>query len=82
MTLPTALRREAKEPTTDHSPAIQLLTVDEVAALLKVSRAWVYEHTRKRGRNDDSLPHIKLGKFVRFDPRLVREFLARRTRTA
>lgn len=28
------------------------------------------------------LPHVKLGKFVRFDQRLVREFLARRTRTA
>ena len=27
----------------------ELLTVDEVAALLKVSRSWVYEHTRRRG---------------------------------
>ena len=26
----------------------QLWTVDEVAALLKVSRSWVYEHTRAR----------------------------------
>ena len=28
---------------------IELLTVDEVAALLKVSKSWVYEHTRSRG---------------------------------
>ncbi len=61
---------------------IELLTADEVATMLKVSKSWVYEHTRKRGRRDDPLPHVKLGKFVRFDPRLVREFLARRTRTA
>jgi excisionase family DNA binding protein len=80
MTLPTAPRREANEPTTQ--PAIELLTVDEVAALLKVSRSWVYEHTRRRGLKDDQLPHVKLGKFVRFDPRLVREFLASRSRTA
>jgi excisionase family DNA binding protein len=80
MTLPAPPRRESNEPTTQ--PAIELLTVDEVAALLKVSRSWVYEHTRKRGRKDDQLPHLKLGKFVRFDPRLVRAFLARRTRTA
>ena len=82
MTLPAAPRREPKESTTEHAPTIELLTVDEVAALLKVSRSWVYEHTRRRGRKDDALPHVKLGKFVRFDPRLVREFLARRTRTA
>jgi excisionase family DNA binding protein len=81
MTLPAAPRHEAKEPTTGPTPAIELLTVDEVAALLKVSRSWVYEHTRRRGRKDDQLPHLKLGKFVRFDPRLVREFLARRSRT-
>jgi hypothetical protein len=28
---------------------LTLLTVDEVAALLKVSKSWVYEHTRARG---------------------------------
>ena len=82
MTLPAAPNREDKDQTTQPTPAIELLTVDEVAALLKVCRSWVYEHTRRRGRKDDALPHVKLGKFLRFDPRLVREFLARRTRTA
>ena len=28
----------------------ELLTVDDVAALLKVSKSWVYEHTRSRGK--------------------------------
>ena len=32
----------------------ELLTVEDVAALLKVSRSWVYEHTRSRGRREQS----------------------------
>src|SRR5207249_10984846 len=45
----------------------ELLTVEEVAQLLKVSRSWVYEHTRLRGTpRSERLPHIKLGKYVRF----------------
>ena len=27
----------------------ELLTVEELATVLKVSRSWVYEHTRSRG---------------------------------
>ncbi len=58
----------------------ELLTVDEVASLLKVSKSWVYEHTRARGiPHGDRLPHVKIGKYVRFDPRVVRAFLDRRT---
>ena len=61
----------------------ELLTVDEVAALLKVSRNWVYEHTRKRSTpRSGRLPHVKVGKYVRFEPRAVREFLARLSRIA
>ena len=55
-------------------------TVAEVAALLKVNRSWVYEHTRLCGKpRSDRLPHIKLGKYVRFDPHVVRAFLDRQT---
>ena len=57
-----------------------LLTADDVAAMLKVSRSWVYEHTRLRGARGSGLPFIKVGKYVRFDPRRIREFLANRTR--
>jgi excisionase family DNA binding protein len=58
----------------------ELLTVADVAALLKVSKGWVYEHTRGRGTpRSERLPHIKIGKYVRFDPQLVRAFLERRT---
>jgi predicted DNA-binding transcriptional regulator AlpA len=61
----------------------ELLTVEDVAALLKVSRSWVYEHTRSRGTaRTERLPYIKIGKYKRFDPRSVREFLLRRSKIA
>ena len=60
----------------------ELLTADEVAALLKVSRSWVYEHSRsKHAARSDRLPHIKIGKYVRFEPSAVRAFLQRKCRT-
>jgi excisionase family DNA binding protein len=60
----------------------ELLTVDDVAALLKVSKSWVYEHTRARGRSQaEQLPHIKVGKYVRFEPAALRRFIEKRCRT-
>jgi excisionase family DNA binding protein len=59
----------------------ELLTVEDVARLLKVSRSWVYEHTRSRGTaRAERLPFIKIGKYKRFDPNAVREFLLRRSK--
>ena len=73
----TATPPEQEDPS---SQLFELLTVADVAALLKVSRSWVYEHTRARSApRCDRLPHIKIGKYVRFDPQLVRAFLDRRT---
>lgn len=58
-----------------------LLTVDDVAALLKVSKSWVYEHTRARATpSQDRLPHIRVGKYLRFDAQAVRTFLGRHAR--
>ena len=59
---------------------LDLLTVEDVAALLKVNKSWVYEHTRTRGApRSDRLPCIKIGKYLRFDPQLLRAFLDPRT---
>ena len=59
----------------------ELLTVDDVAALLKVSKSWVYEHTRGRGTpHAERLPHIKIGKYVRFEASAVRDFLKNKCR--
>jgi excisionase family DNA binding protein len=58
-----------------HEDLDALLTVEEVASLLKVPPSWVYERTRQRGLR--RLPFIKLGKYVRFEPAAVRAFLVR-----
>jgi excisionase family DNA binding protein len=41
-----------------------LLTVEEVAALLKVPPSWIYEHTRRRTKG--RIPGFRLGKYWRF----------------
>lgn len=38
-----------------------LLTAEEVAALLRVTPAWVYAETRQH-----RIPHIRLGRYVRY----------------
>jgi excisionase family DNA binding protein len=43
---------------------VRLLTVQEVAELLRVPVSWVYDRTRLRG--SERLPHIKVGKYLRF----------------
>ncbi len=50
-----------------------LLTVQEVAALLRVPVSWVYERTRRRG--NERLPHVKVGKYVRFRPCEIQAYL-------
>ena len=44
------------------------LTIDEAAALIRVPKSWLYERTRT-----NTVPHVKLGKYLRFDQE---EFLA------
>ena len=42
-----------------------IMTVDEVAAMLKVTPGWVHEKCRRRSRNP--LPCFRPGKYLRFD---------------
>jgi len=58
----------------------ELLTVNEVAALLKVRKSWIYERTRCRG--PARLPFIKLGKYLRFEEKQVMAFLQRNRKWA
>jgi excisionase family DNA binding protein len=62
--LPTS-SANSREKQRDHSfDKNELLTVKEVAALLRVPISWVYDRTRKRSL--DRLPGIRLGKYWRF----------------
>lgn len=53
----------------------RLLTVDEVAALLNVPRRWVYR--RVALKPPDGIPHVKVGKYVRFLESDLRDYLER-----
>jgi excisionase family DNA binding protein len=57
------------------APAEDLLTIEEVAALLRVPRSWIYAHTKRKSRL--RLPHVKLGKYVRFSKAAILEFIHR-----
>jgi len=51
----------------------ELLTVSEIAEVLRVPVSWVYERTRRR--RCEKMPHIKLGKYLRFESKAVRIWL-------
>lgn len=48
-----------------------LLTVNELAARLNVPRSWVYARV-EAGR----LAHLKIGRYVRFDPEAIEKMIA------
>jgi hypothetical protein len=50
-----------------------LMDVEEIARVLHVPVSWVYERTRRRG--NERIPHIKLGKYLRFEMAVVRTWL-------
>ena len=56
----------------------ELLTVHEIARLLKVPVSWVYGHTRKR--SIDRLPGYRLGKYWRFRADEVMAWVQRQRR--
>ena len=63
----------------DQADSQELLTVADVATLLRVRRSWVYAHTRSRSTTgSERLPYLKVGKYLRFDARAVRAFLEKK----
>ncbi|MDD5006426.1 MAG: helix-turn-helix domain-containing protein [Candidatus Omnitrophica bacterium] len=51
----------------------EFLTIDEMAARLKVKKSWLYTRTKQTGK--DAIPRIKLGKYLRFNPGAVMEWI-------
>jgi len=74
------MKTEELMNTNQYDAATERLTVDDVAAFLRVPKSWVYERTRRRGA--DRLPFIKLGKYVRFEEQSLRQYLASRRKSA
>ena len=54
----------------------QLVTVEELAATLKVKKSWIYQKTML---GQKELPHVKVGKYLRFDVQKVMEFLQKQS---
>ena len=50
----------------------ELITVQELAKRLKVPVSWVYQRTRL---GQEAIPHVKIGKYVRFNWEEVVDFL-------
>ena len=66
--------RSMREETKDASEG-ELLTVQEIARLLKVPVSWVYGHVR--GRSTDPLPGYHIGKYWRFRAEEVQAWVRR-----
>ncbi|MBN1461060.1 MAG: excisionase family DNA-binding protein [Armatimonadetes bacterium] len=49
----------------------RLVTVRELAGYLAVPESWVYQRTA-----DGSIPHVRVGRYVRFDLRAVERWLS------
>jgi hypothetical protein len=47
-------------------PHFELLTPGEFAERLKVPVTWVRERTRTRELHGDVIPHIRLGRYIRY----------------
>jgi hypothetical protein len=62
-------------------PAV-LLTPQQLAAKLAIPVSWIREKTRERARlrDEDPLPVVRLGKYVRFDWTQVLSWLQRQIR--
>lgn len=52
----------------------ELLTAEEMAVILGVPKTWIYSRT-KLGQK--GIPHVRVGKYVRFQKERVLEFLAK-----
>jgi len=42
----------------------EFLTIDELAKRLRVKKSWIYRYSRQSG--PESIPKIKVGKYLRF----------------
>jgi excisionase family DNA binding protein len=52
-----------------------LLSVEELAGKLNVHKSWVYARTRQTGPN--TIPRVRLGKYVRFEWDKVKDWIER-----
>ncbi len=54
----------------------ELLTIDEMADRLKVKPSWLYFRTMQTGK--DAIPRVRIGKYLRFNPGAVMEWIEKK----
>src|SRR5215471_1003702 len=57
-------RERVENETRASEPFFNVLTAEQLAELWAVPPTWIYEQTRTRAA--DPIPHVRLGKYVRF----------------
>jgi excisionase family DNA binding protein len=65
-----AMKTTSLSPESSRDPG-DLLTAEEVAAVLRVTAAWVYAETRSH-----RIPHLRLGRYVRYRRETLDEWIA------
>ena len=55
----------------------ELLTISELSQKLKVAVSWLYSRTREKGEN--TIPVIRVGKYLRFSFEEVEKWLKRKS---
>jgi excisionase family DNA binding protein len=55
----------------------RLLTVEQAAAAIGMRKSWVYERVRR-----GEIPHVKLGRLLRFDPKDLARYVEAHKRGA
>ena len=71
--------------TPNNSAAVlEILTPQQVAERLQVPVSWIYEQSRNRSsiRVPDPLPHMKLGRYLRYDWHKVIAWMERQSKAA
>jgi hypothetical protein len=54
-------------------------TIEELAERWRVPKSWLYGRTRETGPN--AIPRMKIGKYLRFDPSKVDEWLIKQNQS-
>lgn len=54
----------------------ELLTIEEMAARLKVKPSWLYFRTMQTG--DNAIPRVKVGKYIRLNPPKVMAWIEKK----
>jgi hypothetical protein len=70
--------RDSSRPERPKFSNHELLTVHDVSAMLHVPVSWVYEHTRRGA--PEALPVVKIGKYLRFRPADLWDYIERKSR--